>query len=49
MFESLDEQMKLDDRRESSSQERMIRWGLGILVSILVFGGLIFGVHYLQG
>jgi hypothetical protein len=49
MFESLDEQMKLDDQKEVSSGERMLRWGLGIVVSILVFGGLYLGVHLLQG
>jgi hypothetical protein len=49
MFESLDEHMKLDDQREVSSRERMLRWSLGIVVSILVFGGLYLGVHLLQG
>jgi len=49
MFESLDEHMKLDDQKEVSSTERMFRWGLGLLVSILVFGGLYLGVHLLQG
>ncbi|MGA2186295.1 MAG: hypothetical protein ABSH47_25045 [Bryobacteraceae bacterium] len=49
MFESLDEHMKLDDQKEVSSAERMLRWGLGIVVSILVFGGLYLGVHLLQG
>ena len=49
MFESLDEHMKLDDQKEASAKERMLRWGLGVLVSILVFGGLYLGVHLLQG
>jgi hypothetical protein len=49
MFESLDEHMKLDDRKEVSPTERMLHWGLGIVVSILVFGGLYWGVHLLQG
>jgi Ni,Fe-hydrogenase I cytochrome b subunit len=49
MFESLDEHMKLDDQKEVSSSVRMLRWSLGIVVSILVFGGLYLGVHLLQG
>jgi hypothetical protein len=49
MFESLDEHMKLDDQKEVSARERMFRWGLGLVVSILVFGGLYLGVHLLQG
>ena len=40
MFESLDEQMKLDEHKASSNAERMVRWGLIVLVSILVFGGV---------
>jgi len=47
MFESLDDQIKLDDRKTSGS--RMLGWGLGILIAILVFGGLYLGVHLLQG
>ncbi len=49
MFESLDDQMRLDDQKTVSSKERMFRWSLGIIVSILVFGGLYLGVHLLQG
>jgi glycerol uptake facilitator-like aquaporin len=45
MFESLDDQMKLDDKKEVSSTERMFRWGLYILVSVLVFGGIVLAVH----
>ena len=45
MFESLDEQIKLDEHKASSNTERMIRWGLIILLSVVVSGGLYFGVH----
>ena len=45
MFDSLDEQMKKDEDRVSSSKERMLRYALYLLAGILVFGGLIFGVH----
>ena len=49
MFDSLDEQIKLDEHKSSSNRERMFRWLLVALVSILIFGGLYFGVHLLQG
>jgi hypothetical protein len=40
MFESLDEQMKVDENKASSNTERMVRWVLIVLVSIIVFGGV---------
>lgn len=49
MFESLDEQMKKDDAKESTGKERMMRWAIAGLVTILVFGGLYFGVSMLEG
>lgn len=49
MFESLDEQMKLDEHKSTSNKERMLRWILVVLVSVLVFGGLYWGVHLMQG
>ena len=49
MFDSLDEQIKADEHKSVSSQERMLRWLLVVLVSILVFGGLYWGVHLMQG
>jgi hypothetical protein len=49
MFESLDEQMKIDEHKAVSNRERMVRWALIILVSLIVFGGLYLGVHLMQG
>jgi hypothetical protein len=40
MFESLDEQIKLDEHKASSNSERMIRWALIVLVSVIVFGAV---------
>jgi hypothetical protein len=40
MFESLDEQIKLDEHKASSNNERMVRWALIVLVSVVVFGGV---------
>jgi hypothetical protein len=49
MFESLDEQMKVDEHKAVSNSERMIRWALIVAVSLIVFGGLYLGVHMMQG
>ncbi len=49
MFESLDEQIKVDEHKAVSNRERMIRWALIVLVSVIVFGGLYLGVHMMQG
>ena len=48
MFESLDEQIKLDEHKASSNTERLIRWALIVLLSVVVFGGLYFGVHLMR-
>ena len=48
MFESLDEQMKRDEDRISSSKARWMRYLLYALAGILVFGGLILSVHLLS-
>lgn len=48
MFDSLDEQVKADAKRSSSNRERMLRWSLVALASILVFGGIYAGVHFIQ-
>ena len=48
MFDSLDDQMRKDEDRVSSSKERMMRWALVILAAGVVFGGLIFGVHFMS-
>ncbi len=47
MFDSLDDQMRKDEDRVTSSKERMMRWALVVLAAGLVFGGLIVGVHYM--
>jgi hypothetical protein len=49
MFDSLDEQIKLDEHRSSSNMERTIRWLLIVVLSVIVFGGLYWGVHLMQG
>ena len=43
MFESLDEQMRKDEDRVTSSKQRMLRWALYALAGVVVIGGLILG------
>lgn len=49
MFDSLDEQIRSDEHKMVSSRERMVRWLLIALVSVVVFGGLYLAVHFMQG
>lgn len=48
MFDSLDEQMRADEKKEVSNAERIMRWVAVAIVSVLVFGGLYFGVTMLS-
>ena len=48
MFDSLDDQMRRDEDKVSSSKERMMRWALYVIAAGIVFGGLIIGVHYMS-
>ena len=40
MFDTLDDQIKNDERAASSVTERMVPWAVGILATVLVLGGL---------
>ena len=48
MFDSLDDQMKLDEQKEISSTEKIVRWVAVAITSVLVFGGLYYGVRMLE-
>lgn len=48
MYVSLEEQMKKDEDRVSTSRGRMMRYGLYALAGVLVFGGLIYAVYLLD-
>lgn len=48
MFDSLDDQMKRDQARESTRTERMIRYAAVAVTSVLLFGGLYLGVRLLD-
>ncbi len=49
MFESLDEQIKLDTLRTTSNTERWLRLVLVVAITLIVFGGLYWGVHIMEG
>ncbi len=46
MFDSLPDQMKQDDAAKTS--ERLIRWLAVLVISVLLFGGLYFGIKMLE-
>lgn len=48
MFEGLDEQIKHDDLIETTPRERLMKWIIGAVIAIAVFGGLYLGLHFLQ-
>lgn len=48
MFDSLADKMKEDEAREVSKRERVVRYVTMLVISVVVFGGLYFGVSVLQ-
>lgn len=48
MFESLDEQIRKDEKGQTSTRERVILWLTISAASIVVFGGLILAVQKFQ-
>jgi len=49
MFDSLADRIREDDQKESNSTERIVRWVIVVVVSVVVFGGIYWGMHLLQG
>jgi hypothetical protein len=47
MFESLDDQMKQDDKALESTKETVLKWVVGAILAVAIFGGLIFAVRQL--
>ncbi len=45
MFDSLDETMRKDAKTASSTTERMMIWLVVAAASVLVFGGLYYGIR----
>ncbi len=48
MFESLDEQIKRDEKGQSSTKERVLLYLAISAASVLIFGGLILAVQHFQ-
>jgi cell division septal protein FtsQ len=47
MFETLDDQIRRDANLETTRVQRVLRWVLALAVTVLVLGGLVFGVRSL--
>ena len=48
MFDILSDQMKRDEHLQISNGERLVYWLVVVIVSVLSFGGLYFGIQVLQ-
>jgi hypothetical protein len=48
MFDSLDDQMKHDSKLENTPKERVIKYLMIAVLSLVVFGGVFFGVRLLE-
>jgi hypothetical protein len=47
MFESLDEQLKREQQKESTPKERAVLYLTISAVSVLIFGGIVLAVQHL--
>jgi hypothetical protein len=48
MFDTLSDQIRRDEHVQISNNERLVRWFVVAIVSLLVFGGLYFAIQLLQ-
>lgn len=48
MFDSLADKIREDDHKEVNQTERIVRWVVVALLSIVLFGGLYMGIRMLQ-
>ncbi len=48
MFDSLEDQIQADLKKQSTSTERLLRYAAVAVASILIFGSLFLGVRYLE-
>jgi hypothetical protein len=48
MFESLADRIKADDHQAVNTTERVVRWVAVAVLSVLLFGGLYFGVRLME-
>ena len=48
MFDSLADRIREDEHKEVNNTERILRWVAITVVSIVVFGGLYYGVRMIE-
>jgi hypothetical protein len=48
MFDSLDEQIKKDEDKESTTRERVLRYLAIVAVAVLIIGGLALAVQHIH-
>lgn len=48
MFDSLADQIRHDEHLEVSNKERYARWLAVAVLSVVIFGGLYYGIQWLQ-
>jgi len=48
MFDSLADRIRQDDGPPAKTSERLIRWAVVVLVSVVLFGGLYMVVQHLE-
>ena len=48
MFESLDDRIKHDEQEVTTTRERVIKYLVVVIISVIVFGGLVFGVRMMS-
>lgn len=49
MFDSLADRIRQDEHQEVNTSERVIRWLVVVVLAILLFAGLWFGIRMLEG
>jgi hypothetical protein len=49
MFDSLADRIREDEHSTVNNTERLVRWLVVAIVTILLFGGLYYGVRMLEG
>jgi len=48
VFDTLSDRMKRDEQLEVNKLERLLRWGLMLVISVTLFGGLYLVVQKLE-
>jgi hypothetical protein len=49
MFTTLDEQIRIDELKATTTRERTIRWAVIALLSVTLFSALYFGLQLMRG